>query len=48
MLGDGTTADEGMFGRFLNPIIGKTGSLFDKFNENLKKNVFYQKVKMTS
>ncbi len=40
MLGDGTTADEGMFGRFLNPIIGKTATLFDKFNENLKKSVF--------
>lgn len=40
MLGDKETNDDGLFGRFLNPVFEKTAGLFDKFNENMEKNIF--------
>ena len=39
MLGDKDTQDDGLFGRFLNPIFEKTGGLFDNFNKGLKDKV---------
>lgn len=39
MLGDKDSNDDGIFGRFLNPVFEKTGSMFDKFNENMEKKV---------
>ena len=40
MLGDKETNDDGLVGRFLNPVFEKTAGLFDKFNENMEKNIF--------
>ena len=40
MLGDKETNDDGLFGRFLNPVFERTAGLFDKFNENMEKNIF--------